>query len=369
MRSRLVADHRPEFRHRLAVSRRRLWRLVLPTRLRLPLAIWGVVAVFVAATAAAGLALELGVEREAIAEGEERAVRFVSGAEASLNRALIAADVLLADLAQALPSAETADGRVDGAAASGLLRGAVRQNLLYRDIVLLDDAGRVLAAAREETTRLGAGLPEGFARATLARSAPSLAISAPVLNFVSAERALYFARAGTLSAGQRVLVVAEAPLPLIAAILAQSVDIPGLVVTLERDDGQLLASVPPFDARLGQWLVPPLTALALTGAPVRANGRLDGAPSILVARPALYRSVRIAASIPLHAVLAGVDQVRRLIRGVVAAFVAMFLAAGAGAHWQLGRLARARRASVSAKNILVAIGHGRHDRSAGRRRL
>jgi signal transduction histidine kinase/CheY-like chemotaxis protein len=177
-------------------------------------------------------------------------------------------------------------------------------------------------------------------------------ISAPVQNVATSERAIYFARPITLGKGHRVLVVAEMPISIVTTILAQSVQIPGLVVTLERDDGQLLASVPDSDALLGTRLAAPMPADALGGGPVHAPGRLDGAPSILVAHPSLYRSVRISAGIPKNEALADWRQDRLRIAGAAAAFIAMLVAAGAATHWQLGRFARARRELAKAKEIM-----------------
>ena len=70
------------------------------------------------------------------------------------------------------------------------------------------------------------------------------------MNFATSERAIYFARAADPAQGQRVLAVAEVPISIITTILAQAVQIPGLEMTLERDDGQVLASVPARDAQL-----------------------------------------------------------------------------------------------------------------------
>ena len=310
--------------------------------------IWGTVAAFVIAAAGAANWLTQRAEREAIVETEMRVQRFVSGAEAALNRTLIGVDLLLADMSDLLAPG----GTFERSAAEHMLRGIVKRNLSLRDLAVIDADGRVLAAAREQTERLGVPLPAQFAHDTLKQATPMLAISAPVMNFASSERAIYFARPLLLQTGRRLLVVAEVPVSFIATILAQSVQISGLVVTLERDDGQLLASVPASDAQLGELLAAPLPALALTGTPVHAAGRLDGSPSILAARPSLYRAVRISAAISKDAALADWRQDRKLILSAAAAFIAMLVAAGCATHWQLGRLARARLEIAKAKAIM-----------------
>jgi hypothetical protein len=119
----------------------------------------------------------------------------------------------------------------------------VRQNLQLRDVVLLAADGSVLAAGLERSMRQGPTLPPGFLALVLAPGVPALAISAPTVNPVTAEAALYFARPVLLGADAAVLL-AEVPVGLVAGIAAQSVEIAGLTVTIERADGTLLASVP-----------------------------------------------------------------------------------------------------------------------------
>jgi signal transduction histidine kinase/ActR/RegA family two-component response regulator len=315
-------------------------------RTRSSLAIWGAVSALVVAAAGSATWLILRTEHDAILETEGRVTRFASGAEAALNRTMIETDLLLADMSNLLAPG----GTFEVGAAERVLRGETKRNLEYRDLVVIDGDGHVLAAARDQTARLGLPLPAPFIHDTLGQSTPVLTISAPAMNAATSERALYFARAVTLPPERRVLAVAEVPVSIVTTILAQSVQIPGLVVTLERDDGQLLASVPANAAQLGERLALPLPAQALDGAPIRAAGRLDGAASILSVRPLLYRSLRISAGIPLDTALADWRQDRNLILVVTAIFIAMILAAGAATHWQIGRLARARLEIARAKD-------------------
>jgi signal transduction histidine kinase/CheY-like chemotaxis protein len=318
----------------------------IPPRTRASLAIWGAVSALVVVAAGSATWLILRTEHDAILETEGRVARFASGAEAALNRTMIETDLLLADMSDVLAPG----GAFEVGLAEHVLRGETRRNLEYRDLVVIDGEGHVLAAAREQTARLGLPLPAEFIRDTLGQSTPVLTISAPAVNVATSERAIYFARAVTLGSERRVLAVAEVPVSIVTTILAQSVQIPGLVVTLERDDGQLLASVPANAAQLGEQLALPLPAQALDGVPIHASGRLDGAASIMSVRPLLYRSLRISAGIPLDTALDDWRQDRNLIVAVTAIFIAMILAAGAATHWQIGRLARARLEIARAKD-------------------
>ncbi|HMC15950.1 MAG TPA: ATP-binding protein, partial [Albitalea sp.] len=191
-----------------------------------------------------------------------------------------------------------------------------------------------------------------FAAAVLAQGAPQLLISAPVINFTSSERVLFCARPFHRADGGRALVVAEVPVSLLASILAQAIEVPGLTVTLESDDGQLLASVPPNDGAIGKRISPPLSAPAATGLPTRGPARLGGAPAIVVARPTLYRAVLIAGSTPLQAALLDAQRERSDLLRIAAAFIAMFIAAGAFIHWHMTRLARVRSEIATAKATL-----------------
>ena len=319
---------------------------------RVQCTIWGVVSAFVGAAVLATYGLIESGRHNAIAENEARASRFVSGAEATLNRTLLGVDVLLAGMEGLLRPALRPDGSIDGAAAGQLLFDLNNRNLLVRDVAVLADDGSVLAAGEANTRRLGVSLPDGFIKEVLAQPVPQLVISAPTVNFSSSERVIYFARPFKRADAGHAIVIAEMPVTLLATILAQAMEIRGLTVTLERDDGQLLTSVPPSDGAIGKRISPPLSMQAATGLPTRAPARLGGAPAIVVARPTLYRAALIAGSTPLKAVLLDAHHERSDMLRAAAAFIAMFIAAGAFIHWHMTRLARARSEIATAKATL-----------------
>jgi signal transduction histidine kinase/ActR/RegA family two-component response regulator len=322
----------------------------LPRRVRFT--IWGVVTLFVGATIATAASLISRAETDALTDSEGKAERFVAGAEAALNRTLLGVDVLLAGVDVLLRPAVRPNGSLDGALASRLLLEMTSRNLLVRDVAVLGPDGTVLGAAQPSSQRMGVDLPKEYTSEVLGQAAPHLAISAPVVNFATSERVLYFARPLRLGSGEPVLVVAEVPVSLLASILSQAVEIHGLVVTFEREDGQLLTSLPPDERMMGQKLSTPLGREDATGKSVRAASRLGGAPAIVVARPTLYRSVMIAASIPLDDALARWRTERNDILAVAGAFVLMMLGAGVFTQWQMSRLASARVEVSRAKSTL-----------------
>ncbi len=319
---------------------------------RLPLVVWGGVALFVAAVVLVAFSLQRTGQRAAIEENEGRAVRFVASTQAALNRTLLGIDVLLAGLSGPLQAAVRDDLSLDPATTQVLLRHVIHQNLAVRDVAVLYSDGRPVAYADANATRLGLDLPEGFLQAATASPAPSLVISDPVVHFGTAERVLYLGRVVPLVNGPRVLAVAQVPLPLLTTLLAQAADVPGLSVTLERVSGELLASYPPDELRLGTSIVPPASQLALTGEPMREHVRLGDAPAIVVGRPTLYPSVAVLASIPLSDALARWEIDRNRIIAVACGFIVLIVGAGAGIHAHLARLARARREIAEGKALL-----------------
>jgi signal transduction histidine kinase/ActR/RegA family two-component response regulator len=314
--------------------------------------ILGVTALFLAAVIASAAALIWRGEQEVVTEGEGRATRFVSGAEAALNRTLLGVDVLLAGMGDLMRVTHGPDGTIDEDRAHRLLRSVIDQNLLVRHVMLMTPDGSILASSDPGSKHRGSGLPPGFLQEVLGQGAPTLAISAPVVNFVMTERVLYFARSIKLSDGRPVVAVAEVQVPLLATIMAQAVEINGLAVTLERDDGQLLVSVPPNELMMGKRITPPLSSQLVRGELVRAPSRLTGVPAMVVARPTLYRNVLIAASIPMDAVLEKWQRDRSVILGVTLAFIVLILAAAGFVQWHVKRLGQAKTEISRSKGTL-----------------
>jgi signal transduction histidine kinase len=323
--------------------------------------LWGAAAAVVLAIAASAAWLVSHQRTEALRASQARAVHYVNGAEAGLNRALVGVDVLLAGLDELITEARQEDGSLDLARAERALVRINQQHLLVRDIALLDEDGGVVAAAEAGTRRLGVKLPDGFVRQVLTQTVPGLVISAPVVPFSSAERALYFARPMQLDAQRRGVAMAEVPLPLLGNILAQATDTDGLQVTIERDDGMLLISQPPDELSIGRRLEPPLPASAVQGHTVNAPARLSGAAAIVVARPAIYRSVRIVASLPLAAALGDWSRDSQVIAGMAGLLALLVALAAATAHWHMQRLDRVSAELARSKSTLEHALGAMHD--------
>ncbi len=313
--------------------------------------LWSGAALFIAAVVVIAAMLLRMQQTDTLAGSETRVMRFVSGAEAAINRSFLGLDVLLAGLAEPLAEAAPIGPDTSADRVNRLLRQVLRQNLMLRDMALLAADGRVLAAGRDSSHRLGIGLPPAFIAEVLAQATPALAISDPVINAATAEAALYFARPLRLGMHD-VLLVAEVPVSVLAGIAAQSADIAGLTVTVERANGGLLVSVQPAEPATPARLRPALAAASSTGQAWRAAGRLDQQPAILVARPTLYPGVMLAASLNLDVVLRDGQSHRRLIIVLAGGFIAMLLAAAALGHAHVKRLGRARAELAASKATL-----------------
>ena len=324
--------------------------MVLRQRANLP--VFGGVVLFLVALIAATASLIWSGRNAALADSERQAQRFVSGAEVALNRSLLGVDVMLAGMADLLHSASPGDSGIDEERANRLLRGAVNQNQLVRQVSLLDGQGKPLASSGRGGKNVEIRLPEGFLAEIRGQTIPALVISAPTVSFANGERVLFFGRAIVFGQGAPLIAIAEVQVPLLATIMAQGVDIEGLAVTLERADGQLLVSEPADEALSGTRITPPLSAEMSNGGVNFAPSRLGGDLAIVVARPTLYRDILIAASIPLDSALADWRGERTRVVAAAMLFALMILAAGGGTLWYLARLRQAHARADAAKLTL-----------------
>ena len=322
------------------------------TPLRIRAFVWAGAAVFIAAVVMVSAALVWNARKVALDDYKAQATRFVAGAEAALNRSLLAVDVLLASMDELLGLSGSMSEWVDPDLASQRLRSGARQNLMVRYVALLDGQGRTLASSEPAGGALQVQLPPGFLSAVLEQPVSTLMISPPVVSFATSERVLYMARHLRVGDSSRVVALAEMPVGALSSVLVQGVDIRGLQVTLERAGGQLLLSVPHREEATAPTLTPPLQEIEALGAEWAAPARLSGAPALVVYRPILYQDLRISASIPLRDALESWRDQRNAIALTGLLFVAMIIAAGHLALRYLHRISQARLAIAQSKATL-----------------
>jgi len=306
--------------------------------------VWATTCILLVALVATAAWLVASERRDAIARADAVVTQTVAGSEAELNRALLALDLQLTSLAEVIAPAWRAGGKLDTDAAHRAMAAFKDRQLLFNDAALIDANGLTLAASLPSSDRNGMRLPDGFAARLFSQGVPQLTISDPAISPSTTEPSVYMARIVTLPDGRRALAVVEVPMTALAAIIAQAGGADGLAITLEREDGQLLASVPSGAGLRAQQLAPPLSDDALRGGPVFAPSRLSGEAAVVAVRPTLYRSLRVTVSLPLSDALLAWQQNRNIIVTASLALIALTLMGGALSQWQFNRLADAREA-------------------------
>lgn len=323
----------------------------------IPTAIWCVAGAFALGILGAAQSLVSSTRSEALEQGRAQTKRVLGGAEAALNRTLLSVDVMLAGIEDLLRPSELPQGGVDPLQAQAMLLGLVKRNLLVRDMALLDAQGQVLASAQprpdtSDAPGVAPSWPAGFAQEAWALPPATLAISAVGRSAITTEPVVHLARSVVFLNGRRVLVMAEVPLQLIAGALAPEAALDGMEMTLEREDGQLLASVPPSDVTRLPRLAPPLSADKADGVVKWGRTRIENREALIATRSSLYRSVLLAVSMPIDEVLQHWAAERRKIFAAAAVFLSMILLAAGFVHWHWARLSRARRETARSKALL-----------------
>ncbi|WP_137127501.1 ATP-binding protein [Roseomonas sp. HF4] len=320
----------------------------------------GALALLLAQTIAA--LLIIGRARDAQVRAAEEAVQRVGIAtEASINRAFVQVDAMLAGLPAMLAPFASGE-QADIAAVNRILRQLINQNFTYRDILLLGPNGLPIATALPVSRRRRLPLPVETGFSELAAARGGVTIGGPVRNPSTGEWTLFLARNITLRGIGPVLAVAELPVPSVRALLSAAGEAPGLRTTLERDDGTLLASVPHDETRIGQRigaLLPPDTDASLT---VVTNSRFTGQLVFASARLALYPTLVITTAIGVDDAMAGWyrDRLRALmLSGVLGAVIALIAVTLMYVLGQRGRAEEERtKARQTLENALESMSDG-----------
>jgi signal transduction histidine kinase/CheY-like chemotaxis protein len=324
--------------------------------------IWLAVGAFALSVVGTGWLVDRQAALDAQAIARQQSESLARAAETALNRSLLGADLMLSSLSQ-MPGLLGAEGRpVDPAAAGRLLRDRVDQSLTVRDLVLLDRQGRLLAFADPATGRLGAGVPGDFVAALRSQRAPQLAISAPVSRATTGDKVLFLARPiGSLDESG-LLAVAEVAVATLTTLMSPGLAPPGMTITLEDDQGRLLAAVPSHDGLLGRRLDVPPVAVPADGLAISAPDRISGKPAQVSVRPTLYQGLRVTAGISDAAVLAGARGVRQAVLAIGGLFVLLAAAAGWLAQRSVVRLQAAQvehdRINAALQEALASMDEG-----------
>ena len=316
------------------------------------LTIGALVLAFLVALGTVAALLVSSARTNALGDHEAQLTRFVSVSDAALNRAFLSIDVLLASTDDLLDLSTSMVAWPQADATSALLRGIMRQNLLVRSVVLLDDHGSVLASSDPAGANLRLQLPGGLMERVLAPSMSTLVVSAPAISFASAEQVLYFSRYFRMPDGTKRVAVAEVLTATLVSVLLQGVDIEGLEVTLERAQGHvLLAIASTGEAALAPSPVP-LGTLPSQTSTWEQPMRLGPGPGFVAVRPILYQDLWLTAGLSLQTALKDWQQERQTIWGAALMLGLMVVLAGALVCLYLRRMVRVRSAIAQSKETL-----------------
>ena len=224
--------------------------------------------------------------------------------EAAINRSFVQVDAMLAGLPAVLAPFQR-DGRLEVSQVNRVLRELNNQNFTYRDILMIGQDGLPVATALPISRRRRLPLPSASSFAEVAARGGSVLIGGPVLNANTGEWTLFFARNIALPTLGPVMAVAEVPVPVVQSILSSAGESLGLRVTLERDDGTLLASVPHDETRIGQKLVPPAALLPIAATSEPVISRFTSELVFAAIRPTLYPALTVAVTLEVDTALRG----------------------------------------------------------------
>ncbi len=275
----------------------------IPRRLRLATAAGTAVILL---TLAAGTALLLNrTAHTARATAEAALERSAKAIENTFNRHLLQVDGALASLTILLAAPAPGEG-VTADAATQLLRGLNFQTFAFSDLFLAGRDGTIWAATRQPGTArdLPFTLPFTLPDAVLGREGGPSVVLGPLRNRVTGDWSLYVARAVSVPGPGALLAVAEVPVPLLTRLLAETGVGPGVHVAIERRGGQIVASLPHDEVRMGQIREPAFSTLRTDGRAFVLPRTPAADESFAVVRPSLYGDIFVALSVDRRAALA-----------------------------------------------------------------
>ena len=242
------------------------------------------VAILLVQLLATALTIERG-RQEAISRGNQTVERIARAVESNINRHFTQVEALLFGLPVILGPAR--DGRFDPNRASDVLQELNNQNLIYRDILLLDASGQAVATALSVYRRRRLPVPSGPSFNESGLHEGGLRIGGPIRNPASREWGLFFAHPVSVAGLPNATAMAEIPLAHLSTLLASGGDAPGLRITLLRNDGMLLAAQPHDEAQIA----------------TRPDAA-DEVPVLALTRPTLYGNLTIRVTMTRETALA-----------------------------------------------------------------
>lgn len=241
--------------------------------------------------------------------------QLATAAEGALNRSLLGADLLLTQTAELIDLLGTDEHPARRKQITTVLRSQVTQNLLVREISLIQPDGSVIATSDPNADRLGIEVPAAFLAMFNDPAVVGAKLSSPVASTRRAERVLFFGRPIVMNGFGRAVAVAEISIARLTASTIRDIAVDGTEITLERNDGELLASHPPrpdgASPRAGS--TPTLSNGAPNGDAQTVPSRITGDEVYAISHPAIYADLIVTSAMPRAGVLASVRTAQRNI--------------------------------------------------------
>ncbi|MDR3533768.1 MAG: EAL domain-containing protein [Rhodopila sp.] len=243
--------------------------------------------------------------------------------ESVVNRQLLQVDGALVSLPVLFATVARDGQEINAQSAGHLLRGFNFQTFAFRDIIMLRPDGRVWASARPNPWN--GNFPAELLDLKSAGSGGTAIVAGPLRNPVTGDWVLLVVRPVSVPGVGVLDAIAEVPLPLVSVLFSAVGEIPGLRISLERRNGQLLVSQPYDEMQIGKLQRAAISKVQANGIAFMVPHDLVPAPTIGVARASLYPDVMIALTLDLKTTMA--DWVRdrnRMIALVGIAVVLLF---------------------------------------------
>ncbi len=299
--------------------------------------LWWVLCLLGASAVVTALIQSQVLKREILERTAATGEQIVESARVNLNLNLLGLDALLVSLPVQLEPALLKSGRLDPTRSQRLLDTIVRRESALRALWLAHLDGRPVAGSQLDGNMPSADdLPAGLLQAMAQSRHEPLWVSHPVLDHGTAEETLILARPVQIGQ-QRLLALASLPVVQWVQIMAPAGILGGMHMTLESEQGVLLAASPVGSGVPGSRLAAGALVSSQLSGPMRESyGRLDGQPAQLVARPLLVLGLRVTAYVPTDALLAPWARDARALALVTAVFIGLLVLGGwfAQRQWQ-----------------------------------
>jgi diguanylate cyclase (GGDEF)-like protein len=265
--------------------------------------------------------------------------------ESVVNRQLLQVDGALVSLPTLFTAVATEGHEVEAKSADRLLRGLNFQAFAFRDLIIVRPDGRIWASAR--VNPWNGNFPVDVISAT---SGGTATVAGPLRNPVTGDWVLLVVRQILVPSVGSVEAVAEVPLPLMTPLFSAVGEIPGLRISIERRDGQLLLSQPYDEMQVGKVQRAAVSLIQANGAIFMLPTKLIKAPTLGVARTSLYPDVMIALTLDLKTTMADWvrDRNRMIVLVIIAAGILAALAMTLDAARRLQKRADAERSKARA---------------------